>query len=178
MCAEHLPSQASSSFTLSAAPEILDVVPERAQPGAEPSCEASSAQRPHHGPPPVRPVSLLLPPRCSRFFPDIFAPPCIKRHLPRLFGSPRGFPLGGEALEPRARSLWARLAVHTLWEAQPVLGLWTRPEGESHRLHTHSLPSFCSRDCSALASPPAFQGLDPGFTTYKLCDHGQIIYSC
>lgn len=118
----------------------------------------------------VAPASFLT------FLPLHFCP--IKHHLPRLFGSPRGFPLGGEALEPRARSLWARLAVHTLWEAQPVLGLWTRPEGESHRLHTHSLPSFCSRDCSALASPPAFQGLDPGFTTYKLCDHGQIIYSC
>lgn len=157
MCAEHLPSQASSSFTLSAAPEILDVVPERAQPGAEPSCEASSAQGPHHGLPPMRPVSLL-PPRCSRFFPDIFAPPCIKHHLPRLFGSPRGFPLGGEALEPRARSLWARLAVHTLWEAQPVLGLWTLPEGEFTQASHPQPPIFLFKGLLCSGFPTCLSG--------------------
>ena len=116
-----------------------------------------------------------LPRALSHFFSLHVAPassltplPCqVDQRPPRLFESPRGFLLGGEALEQSRQGLSGPDSLST-YSGNHSLSQDCGPclKASSHRLHTHSLPSFCLRNCSVVGPPPPFQGSDPGFTTY------------
>ena len=88
--------------------------------------------------PSLTPFSLRV--ACASF-PGHLCPARVARSSPsQPFWRPQRISSGRWCLgTEKSQSPWARLAVYTLSEARPALGLWTHfLQVNSHKLHTHT----------------------------------------